>query len=224
MLGHQLPVLPPFEQFWEEAELLFQWLKGDAVEEPVETIAAMDQRGPDLVAAADLGDLGPSLVRGRAIRTGLNHLLVELGYKGSTRLDRALLAAPQPRRRPAALRGSGSTAEKSAATRVDRIESAQATTQPFQPVFAIEFGSAGALSAPAGAQAGGNAEARTPPNRGSVTPGRSHLHRSLRNLRQGVQAKDPVDRDAQTQSPRRPALPGPERIARQDRVGSRRTS
>lgn len=43
MLGHQLLVLPPFEQFWEGAEVLFQWLEGDAVEEPVEAISAKEK-------------------------------------------------------------------------------------------------------------------------------------------------------------------------------------
>lgn len=43
MLGHQLLVLPPFEQFWEAAEVLFQWLEGDAVEEPVEAISAKEK-------------------------------------------------------------------------------------------------------------------------------------------------------------------------------------
>lgn len=32
--------------------------------------------------------------------------------------------------------------------RVDRIQSVQATAKPFRPVYAIEFGSSGSLSAP----------------------------------------------------------------------------
>jgi predicted nucleotidyltransferase component of viral defense system len=85
MLGHQLPVLPPFEQFWEEAGVLFQWLEGDAVEEPVEPIGAMtseDQTWSPPPTLATWGRASLEVVR----FAGVNHLLVELGYKGSTRL------------------------------------------------------------------------------------------------------------------------------------------
>jgi WYL domain len=78
---------------------------------------------------------------------GVNHLLVELGYKGSTRL-----IEPYSLRRSSAgnllLYGVRADSREIRCYRVDRIQSAQATTRPFQPVFAIEFGSAGGLSAP----------------------------------------------------------------------------
>ena len=146
MLGHQLPVLPPFEQFWEEAEVLFQWLEGDAVEEPVEPIGAMtseDQTWSPPPTLATWGRASLEVVR----FAGVNHLRVELGYKGSTRL-----IEPYSLRRSSAgnllLYGVRADSREIRCYRVDRIQSARATTQPFQPVFAIEFGSVGGLSAP----------------------------------------------------------------------------
>ena len=36
MLGHQLPVLPPFESFWEALPEFFRWLEGGAEPAPLE--------------------------------------------------------------------------------------------------------------------------------------------------------------------------------------------
>jgi predicted nucleotidyltransferase component of viral defense system len=146
MLGHQLPVLPPFEQFWEEAEVLFQWLEGDAVEEPVEAISAMaseDRSWSPPPTLETWGRASLEVVRFAAV----NHLLVELGYKGSNRL-----IEPYSLRRSSAgallLYGIKAETREIRCYRVDKIQSVQATTKPFRPVYAIEFGSSGSLSAP----------------------------------------------------------------------------
>ena len=106
MLGHQLPVLPPFEHFWEEAKVLFQWLEGEAIEEPVEPIGAMASEDRDLVTAADVGDLGPRVLGGGALRRRQPPAR-RARLQRQHPLDRALLAAQQQRRRPAALRDPG---------------------------------------------------------------------------------------------------------------------
>lgn len=136
MLGHQLPVLPPFEQFWEEAEVLFQWLEGDAVEEPVQSIGAMTSEDQTWSPPPTLETWGRASLE--VVRfAGVNHLLVELGYGGSTRL-----IEPYSLRRSSAgnllLYGVRADSREIRCYRVDRIQSARATTQPFQPVFAIE--------------------------------------------------------------------------------------
>jgi hypothetical protein len=78
---------------------------------------------------------------------GVNHLLVELGYNGSTRL-----IEPYSLRRSSAgallLYGIRADTREIRCYRVDRIQSVKATTQPFKPVYAIEFGSSGSLAAP----------------------------------------------------------------------------
>jgi hypothetical protein len=116
------------------------------VEEPVEPIGAMtseDQTWSPPPTLATWGRASLEVVR----FAGVNHLLVELGYGGSTRL-----IEPYSLRRSSAgnllLFGVRADSREIRCYRVDRIQSARATTQPFQPVFAIEFGSAGALSAP----------------------------------------------------------------------------
>lgn len=146
MLGHQLPVLPPFEQFWEEFDVLFQWLEGNAVEEPVEAIAAMESEDSAWSPPPTLATWGRASLE--VVRfAAANHLLVELGYKGSTRL-----IEPYSLRRSSAgallLYGIRADTREIRCYRVDRIQSVQATTKPFRPVYAIEFGSSGSLSAP----------------------------------------------------------------------------
>ena len=146
MLGHQLPVLPPFDQFWEEAKVLFQWLEGEAIEEPVEAVGAMaseDRTWSPPPTLATWGRASLEVVR----FAGVNHLLVELGYNGSTRL-----IEPYSLRRSSAgallLYGIRVDSREIRCYRVDKIQSVKATTQPFQPVYAIEFGSSGSLAAP----------------------------------------------------------------------------
>jgi predicted nucleotidyltransferase component of viral defense system len=146
MLGHQLPVLPPFEQFWEEAEVLFQWLEGEAVEEPVEAITVLDSEDSSWSPPPTLATWGRASLE--VVRfAAANHLLVELGYKGSTRL-----IEPYSLRSSSAgallLYGIKAGTHEIRCYRVDRIQSVQATTKPFRPVYAIEFGSSGSLSAP----------------------------------------------------------------------------
>ncbi len=146
MLGHQLPVLPPFEQFWEEAKVLFQWLEGEGIEESVEAIGATESEDRTWSPPPTLATWGRASLE--VVRfAGVNHLLVELGYNGSTRL-----IEPYSLRRSSAgallLYGIRADSREIRCYRVDRIQSVKATTQPFQPVYAIEFGSSGSLSAP----------------------------------------------------------------------------
>jgi predicted nucleotidyltransferase component of viral defense system len=146
MLGHQLPVLPPFEQFWEEAKVLFRWLEGEAIEESVEAIGATESEDRTWSPPPTLATWGRASLE--VVRfAGVNHLLVELGYNGSTRL-----IEPYSLRRSSAgallLYGIRADTREIRCYRVDRIQSVKATTQPFQPVYAIEFGSSGSLSAP----------------------------------------------------------------------------
>lgn len=146
MLGHQLPALPPFEDFWEELEVLFQWLDGEAVEESVETIpgvAGEDSGWSPPPTLATWGGASLEVVRFAAV----NHLLVKLEYGGSSRL-----IEPYSLRRSRAgallLYAVRAESREIRCYRVDRIQSVRATTEPFRPVYAIEFGSSGSLSAP----------------------------------------------------------------------------
>jgi predicted nucleotidyltransferase component of viral defense system len=138
MLAHQLPTLPPVDEFIDTLEELFDWL-GGAVAEPLESLSSGRE------AIDDSWSAPPTIVRwpGGApleqIRfAGANRLLVELRYQGSTRLIE-----------PYALRRSKagnllvyaikiSTGEVRA-YRIDRIEGVRVTETPFRPRYAIEL-------------------------------------------------------------------------------------
>ncbi len=138
MLAHQLPVLPPVNEFIDALEDVFAWLGGEE----------LMQLGPMPAGREEIDAtwvLPPTLTRwpGGApleqIRfAGANHLLVELDYQGSTRLTE-----------PYALRHSkagnillyaikAQTGEVRA-YRVDRIEGVRVTNAAFAPRYAIEL-------------------------------------------------------------------------------------
>lgn len=147
MLGHQLPVLPPFQQFWDELTFLFEWLEGRREEAALVSIpTGRDEQAewspPPTISTWRSG------VPLEAIRfAASNRLLVELGYQGSLRL-----IEPYSLRRTRdgnlilhALRADN---RQHRSYRVDQIQSVRATTTPFRPVYAIEFSSLGPLAAP----------------------------------------------------------------------------
>jgi predicted nucleotidyltransferase component of viral defense system len=147
MLAHQLPALPPFAQFWDELVNLFAWLEGAAVALPLPPLAAGSDDDLLWTPPATVGVWGTRVPLEEIRFAAVNHLCVELGYQGSTRV-----IEPYSLRRTRdgnlvlhALRHD-SGAQRS--YRVDRIQSANATTIPFSPRHAIEFSAAGPLAAP----------------------------------------------------------------------------
>lgn len=146
MLGYQLPALPPLDAFLEELPQLFGWLEGTlAIEEPEAYPFGADEdeawSPPPTIATWQGAPL--EVIRFAAT----NHLLVELGYHGRTRLIE-----------PYSLRRAGNGNILLHAMRADgrghrsysigEIASARATTTPFRPRWAIEFSSRGQLAAP----------------------------------------------------------------------------
>lgn len=147
MLAHQLPALPPLEQFLGELPDLFDWLHGRAEFPPLPTISA--EPGEDLSwtpppTAATWGQ-GVPLEPVRFAAT--NRLCVELTYNGTVRLiepyslrhtqDGYLL-----------LHAVRVDNREQRTYRVDRIHRVEVTTRPFRPVFAVEFSAAGPMPAP----------------------------------------------------------------------------
>lgn len=147
MLGHQLPVLPPFAQFWDALNELFGWLAGAPIAPAPAPIAIAADEDAIWTPPATVGVWGTGIPLEQIRFAAVNHLCVELGYQGSTRL-----IEPYSLRRTRdgnlvlhALRHE-SGAHRS--YRVDRIQSAGATNVPFIPTYAVEFSSAGPLAAP----------------------------------------------------------------------------
>lgn len=151
MLGHQLPALPPFEQFWQELPALFDWLHGAVakVAKPAISVAARgaaevdDTWRPPAMAQAWYTSTPLEIVRFAAA----NRLCVDLTYQGSHRL-----IEPYSLRRTkdgnlllyAVKRDTG----EDRSYRVDKIQGAQATQTPFIPRYVVELTPVGSISAP----------------------------------------------------------------------------
>ncbi len=149
MLGHQLPVCPDFEQFWAALPGVFVWLEQE-VARPLElpSIAAAGADEDETWHVPAMGTPWGYATPLESIRfAAANHLLVELGYQGTTRA-----IEPYSLRRTKAdelvLYAVRSTDGHVRSYRVDRIESATVSREAFNPRFRIELTHAGPVSAP----------------------------------------------------------------------------
>lgn len=151
MLGHQLPALPPFEQFWQELPALFDWLHGtiEKASKPAIEVAARggavvdDTWRPPAMAQAWHTSTPLEIIRFAAA----NRLCVDLAYQGSHRL-----VEPYSLRRTRdgnlLLYAVKHDTGEDRSYRVDRIEGALATQTSFTPRYAIELTPVGPISAP----------------------------------------------------------------------------
>jgi hypothetical protein len=140
MLGHQLPMLPPFESYWAALPEFFDWLQGGALSaEPATAPIAADETvfRPAVGTLRRQGLAGSSYLE--IIRfAASNHLCVDLGYqRGIRRIE------PYSLRRTHAgdilLYAVKTESGEPRSYRLDRIESAQATSQAFTPRYAVEL-------------------------------------------------------------------------------------
>jgi len=147
MLGHQLPVLPLFDNFWSELPHLFGWLEGKLAPEelPVISLAANEEAG--WTPPPTIWVWGHGIPFEPVRFAAANHLCVELGYGGTQRI-----IEPYSLRRTKdgylLLYGVKVQTNELRSYRVDRIQSINVTNQPFKPRFAIEFTSSGTIVAP----------------------------------------------------------------------------
>lgn len=143
MLAHQLQALPDFDQFWEEMPDLFAWLDGAVLEEPALAPLGADDEiwtPPATFWATGAGN------RLEPIRfAAANHLLVELGYDGRTRLIEPY-SLRRTRDGNIVLHAIRAEDGQPRSYRVDRIQSVTATRNPFTPRYAVEFASIGPIA------------------------------------------------------------------------------
>jgi predicted nucleotidyltransferase component of viral defense system len=156
MLNHQLPSLPPYEAFWGELPAFFEWLAGGAA--------------PLVPAAYVIAD-GETVLRERALRlpvsgsaqttieiirfAAANRLLVELDYDRSTRLIEAY-SLRQTRSGNIVLHAHNADKDEHRSYRVDRMQGARVTNQPFTPRFEVELTPQGPVRvSPTAGRAGG---------------------------------------------------------------------
>jgi len=148
MLAHQLPALPPFEQFWQDLPALFEWLhsaveKGERPTIPLMGQAIDETWRPPVMAQAWHTSTPLEIIRFAAA----NHLCVDLAYRGSHRL-----IEPYSLRRTLdgnlLLFAIRHHTNEPRSYRVDRIQGAEATKEPFIPKYIVELTPSGPISAP----------------------------------------------------------------------------
>lgn len=140
MLGHQLPVLPPFESFWGALPEFFVWLESGAAP-PAPAVAPIgvgeEVFRPAVGVLRRQGVAGSSFLE--VIRfAAANRLCVDLTYQGSARR-----IEPYSLRRTSAgailLFAVRSANGESRSYRLDRIQGATVTAQSFAPRYTIEL-------------------------------------------------------------------------------------
>ena len=161
MLGHQLPALPPFETFWAEIGSLFAWLDGAALADLPAPMAAGADEDASWSPPSTAWTWGMGVALEPVRFAASNRLCVQLGYQGSVRV-----VEPYALRRTRAghllLHALRVDNRGHRSYRVDQIQSVRVTTQPFWPVYRVEFAASGAMSAAPGRGAWTAGPARSP--------------------------------------------------------------
>jgi predicted nucleotidyltransferase component of viral defense system len=146
MLSHQLPMLPPLSDFWDALPEIFTWLTSGA---PVPQRAILLPNASEVAVRTRVLPMGvsfPSRSTLEIIRfAAANHLCVDLSYDG-----RVQRIEPYSLRQTAegffVLHAIRSDSGEQRSYRVDRMQGATVTSQVFNPRYAVELTSTGALS------------------------------------------------------------------------------
>jgi predicted nucleotidyltransferase component of viral defense system len=139
MLGHQVPVLPPFSQYWEALPAVFEWLLQAA---EVAAPAAI----PNLGHEVDTTWHPPAMAQAWRTRAPIEiiryaastRLCVNLTYDGTDRLIEPY-SLRRTRDGNLLLYAVKHATGENRSYRVDRIQDAKATNISFQPKYAIEL-------------------------------------------------------------------------------------
>jgi hypothetical protein len=147
MLGHQLPQLPPFEQFWKEIPEVLSWVQGTTEK----AVLASAPVGQDI----DRSWQPPPMIHAWHARVpfevirfaAANRLCVDLRYQGSTRQIEPY-SLRRTKEGDLLLFAVKHQTGELRSYRVDRIEGAAATRVSFIPRFMVELTPAGGVSVP----------------------------------------------------------------------------
>jgi len=147
-LKHQLPILPPFEEFLTELPAVLSWINGGLVEAKSQLIESGADASEETVVSEAVHNmvvpgLGASMME--KIRfAAANRLLVQLGYGNETR-EIEPYAFARSSDGNLLLRTIKASTQESRTYRWDRIQSLEVISKPFRPSFQIEITSAGHL-------------------------------------------------------------------------------
>ena len=153
MLGHQVPVLPPFEQFWQELPEVFEWLYR-AVEKAVPSAIPVGRQPVDTSwRVPAMAQAWHTKVPLEPIRfAAANHLCVQLYYTDAKGNRKNPIIEPYSLRQTSdgnlLLYAVKHETGEDRSYRVDRIQSAEVTKISFTPRYAIELSAAGPISSP----------------------------------------------------------------------------
>lgn len=148
MLAHQLPVLPPFGQFWLELPAMFEWLYRVAEKVAPSPMSSMGMVVDETWRPPAMAQAWHTTTPLEVIRfAAANRLCVDLTYNGSKRL-----IEPYSLRRTIngnlLLYAVKHNTGEDRSYRVDRIQGVTVTKVSFTPRYAIELTTLGPLSAP----------------------------------------------------------------------------
>lgn len=147
MLGHQLPALPPFQDFWQELPNVYNWLEGKPGPQEPPAIAVAESEEAEWRPPPTVWVWGQGIPLEPVRFASANHLCVELGYGGSKRLIEPY-GLRRTRDGHLLLYAVKAETGELRAYRVDRIGSVKVTTTPFKARYAVELSSTGAVVAP----------------------------------------------------------------------------
>ncbi len=152
MLGHQLQILPPFEQFWKELPLLFDWLEETYVPETLSTVAVGKEEDPSWTPPPTIWNWGIGIPIESIRFAGANQLCIELEYKKQGHYLNHYILEPYSLRRTKEkkliLHAIKAGTQEHRTFRVDWIQGIKVSTKPFVPKYQIEFTSIGPINAP----------------------------------------------------------------------------
>ena len=142
MLAHQLPHLPPFEDFWGELDGVFAWLTSSSPIPELPTAELGANLDPTWRAPRAFGLWGGGRALDLIRFAGANRLLVEIDYQAANGRWGPRVVEPYSLRMTKdgnvllfVINDSGYLR----GYRVDRIRGARVTDQSFQPRFHVEF-------------------------------------------------------------------------------------
>ncbi len=145
MLGHQLPVLPPLNDFWDALPEIFAWITSGAeipqrahIQHGVGEIAVVTRVLPMGVPIRARSTL--EIIRFAAA----NHLCVDLSYDGSVRRIEPY-SLRQTLEGNFVLHAIRNDSGEHRSYRVDRMQAAAVTSQVFSPRYVVELTSTGPL-------------------------------------------------------------------------------
>lgn len=149
MLAHQLQVLPPFEQYWEDLPKLFSWIEGTFV--PT-TLATISSEGEAWTPPPTMWVSGTGLSLEPVRFAAVNHLCLEIDYMKQGMEFKKYLIEPYSLRRTKdnniilkAIKHNSHTPDGT--FRTDWIRKIKVTHQTFKPRYKIEFSLTGSIGA-----------------------------------------------------------------------------